>query len=70
MNIKIVLQEEYQGYGSGKEIIVREPKYKQMYKEGVKMRVIAPERIKAGTSKARYVFEKPAKPAKPADEEE
>ena len=67
MNIKIVLQEDYNGYGSGKEIIVRESKYKEMFAEGVKMRVFAPDRLKAGTSKAAYVFEQPAKPA---DEEE
>ena len=67
MNIKIVLQEDYSGYKSGKEIIVRESKYKEMFAEGVKMRVFAPDRLKAGTGKAKYVFEQPAKPA---DEEE
>ena len=65
MNIKIVLLESYSGYESGKEIIVRKQKYEAMVKEGVKMRVFAPERLKAGTAKANYVFERPIK-----DEEE
>ena len=56
MNIKIVLLESYSGYASGKEIIVRKPKYEAMIKEGVKMRVFSPERLKAGTAKAEYVF--------------
>ena len=65
MNIKIVLLESYSGYESGKEIIVRKQKCEAMIKEGVKMRVFSPERLKAGTAKANYVFERPIK-----DEEE
>ena len=65
MNIKIVLLEDYSGYESGKEIIVRRPRYEAMVKEGVSMRVFSPERLKAGTSKAEYVFKTPEK-----DEEE
>jgi len=66
MNIKIILLEDYSGYKSGKEIIVRRHRYESMVEEGVSMRVFSPERLKAGTAKAEYVFKAPER----NDEEE
>lgn len=51
MEIRIVLQEKYGHYHSGKELIVTARKYKLMVMEGVKMRTMSPERLQANLSK-------------------
>ena len=51
MEIRIILQEDYDCYTSGKELIVTPKKYASMMEEGIKMRPMSPERLKANISK-------------------
>lgn len=60
MAIRIILEQEHEGYSIGKELLITSTKLKQMQKDKIKFRT----RLVSGTGTRKYEFEKPEKTPK------